>query len=149
MVSLPLRVDPGCATKTSPGSPQPQAAAGPASPSDCTIYVDLTGSDQNAGTGPGKAAKLTIAAGLEAVRAAPAGAGAGKALCVGTGTFHLDATVVITAADAHLTIQGDAAGGTWLSGAKYAHSSAPTPPPTLRDRCCCSAPSPSSNSTQT
>lgn len=39
-----------------------------------------------------------------------------RTLCIGNGTFYLDATLVLTPEDSHLSITG--AGGTWLSGAK-------------------------------
>ena len=96
--------------------PPPLAPPAPAAV-DCVIYVDLAGNDQNPGTAAGKAAKRTVAAGVAAARGGGLHPGP-RTLCVGAGTFHLDATLEITAADAHLTILGDASGGTWLSGAK-------------------------------
>lgn len=40
-----------------------------------------------------------------------------RTVCFGAGTFYLDATLELTSADSDLTLQGDASGGTWFSGA--------------------------------
>ena len=60
-----------------------------------------------------------IAAGVEATRKLSGP----KVLCVGVGTFHLDAPLALTAADSGLTIQGETPnagrdGRTWISGAQ-------------------------------
>ena len=94
------------------GAP-PLAQRAEASP---TIYVATSGDDGAVGTVA--APKRTIAAGLAATRALPAGP---KVLRIGSGTYHLEATLNLTSADSHLTIEayGSGAGdAVWISGAQ-------------------------------
>ena len=85
---------------------------------DCSVFVATTGDDSHAGTSAATA-KKTVAAGVEATRKLSGP----KVLCVGVGTFHLDAPLALTAADSGLTIQGETPnagrdGRTWISGAQ-------------------------------
>jgi hypothetical protein len=100
--------------------PSPTQVPAPAAldSSACAIFVDVGGDDAQSGT-TSKTAKATLAAGIAATRTGASGA---KTLCVGVGTFYLDAPLQLTAADSGLTIQGetpsDGRGGrTWISGA--------------------------------
>ena len=99
---------------TRPSAPSPATITTHAGAPSCSIYVAIGGDDKNPGTSPTEA-KATVAAGIAATRAFSADK---KTLCIGAGTFYLDATVEVTSADSGLSIQGDASGGTWLSGAK-------------------------------
>jgi hypothetical protein len=79
--------------------------------SPTTIYVAVDGDDGAAGTLAGP--KRTIAAGLAATRALPAGP---KTLRIGSGTYHLNATLNLNTEDSHLAIEGS--GVVWISGAQ-------------------------------
>ena len=92
-------------------APQPQPTLGEVATA-CSIYVAVDGDDSHAGTTTASA-KKTIAAGIEATRALTAA----KTLCVGAGTFYLDAPLDLTAQDSGLAIHGEP-NATWLSGAK-------------------------------
>ena len=104
--------------------PPPPIATGPEWAGSCNIYVSAAGSDSNPGTSA-TAAKKTVSAGLEATRTLKAP----KTLCVGKGTFYLDATLEVTAQDSGLTITGSAA-GSWISGAKPLPTCATSAPTT-------------------
>ena len=88
-------------------APAPLAAA-----AACSMFVAIGGDDSHAGSSAATA-KKTVAAGIEATRKL---SGA-KTLCVGAGTFYLEAPLDILAADSGLTIQG-VPNATWLSGAR-------------------------------
>eukprot|EP01047_Picozoa_sp_COSAG01_P027985 COSAG01_NODE_1866_length_9033_cov_5.018359_3_plen_373_part_00 len=83
-------------------------------PAGCSIYVSAAhGSDSHDGK-TSKTAKATVGAGIEATRKV---GGATRTLCVGGGTYYLTGPLSLTAADSGLTIQGEAPGRTWISGA--------------------------------
>ena len=97
------RPDPTAAAAAAAALPPPSSsAAAAAAAATCSIYVATAGKDTNSGASPA-AAKATVAAGIAATRRL--GAGAPKLLCVGGGTFYLDAPLELTAADSLLTIQ--------------------------------------------
>eukprot|EP00035_Acanthoeca_spectabilis_P019901 m.430160 g.430160 ORF g.430160 m.430160 type:complete len:990 (+) comp17121_c0_seq1:2833-5802(+) len=120
--------------QTRPEGPPPAPAAADAK-ADCSIYVATTGDDSKSGTSPSEALK-TPAAGVAAARKM---SGA-RTVCFGAGTFYLDATLELTSADSDLTLQGDASGGTWFSGAALIapglawtqYKVAPAVPPSLQ-----------------
>eukprot|EP00037_Helgoeca_nana_P024366 m.258539 g.258539 ORF g.258539 m.258539 type:complete len:924 (+) comp26623_c0_seq1:107-2878(+) len=98
--------------QTRPPAPPPSTTP-PHAGANCNIYVAVDGDDTKSGTSPATAVK-TPAAGVAAARKL---SGA-RTVCIGAGTFYIDATLELTAADSDLTVQGAAGGATWLSGAR-------------------------------
>ena len=80
----------------------------------CDVYVAVDGDDSHSGKSAATALK-TPAAGLAASRSLGSRP---RVLCIGAGTYFLDAELTVTALDSHLTIRGSSDGQTWLSGAR-------------------------------
>jgi hypothetical protein len=78
-----------------------------------TIFVAVDGDDAHSGTARAQP-KLTLQAGLRATRALPSP----KTLVIGAGTYSLDTTLELLAADSDLTIAAETVGSVVVSGAR-------------------------------
>ena len=97
-------------------SPRQTAAVGGGGGAPCDVFVAVDGNDSHSGTSAATALR-SPAAGLAASRVVKPG-GLPRVLCLGAGTFFLDAELDLGSVDSHLTIRGSADGQTWLSGAR-------------------------------